>query len=109
AARVALVPTFSRVLERVPPVTVVAGGFALSAAAHLAEWAFFGAGRWVGIVIYLHLAAVGGILLSGFWSVSAARVDPAGARAAYGRITASGTAAGIASSVIVNRIATAAG
>jgi hypothetical protein len=108
-ATVALVPTFSRVLERVPPVTVVAGGFALSAAAHGAEWAFFGAGRWVGIVIYLHLAAVGAILLSGFWSLIAERFDPAGARAAYGRITASGTAAGIASSVIVNRIATAAG
>jgi hypothetical protein len=31
-ATVALVPTFSRVLDRFPTVTVVAGGFALSAA-----------------------------------------------------------------------------
>jgi ATP:ADP antiporter, AAA family len=108
-ATVALVPTFSRVLDRFSPVAVVAGGFALSAAAHAAEWAFFDAGRWVAIVIYLHLAAVGAILLSGFWSLIAERFDPAGARAAYGRITASGTAAGIASSVVVHRLATAAG
>ena len=109
AATVALVPPFSRVLDRFSPVAVVAGGFALSAAAHAAEWVFFDAGRWVAIVIYLHLAAVGAILLSGFWSLIAERFDPAGARTAYGRITASGTAAGIASSVIVHRIATAAG
>jgi ATP:ADP antiporter, AAA family len=109
AATVALVPTFSRVLDRFSPVAVVAGGFALSSAAHAAEWAFFDGGRWVAIVINLHVAAVGAILFSGFWSLIAERFDPAGARAAYGRITAAGTAAGIASSVIVNRIASMAG
>jgi ATP:ADP antiporter, AAA family len=45
AATVALVPTFSRVLDRFSPVAVAAGGFALSAAAHAAEWVFFDAGR----------------------------------------------------------------
>jgi hypothetical protein len=109
AATIALVPTFSRVLDRVPPVKVVAAGFALSAAGHAAEWAFFDAGRWVAIIIYLHLAAVGAILLSGFWSLIAERFDPAGARAAYGRITAAGMVGGIASSVVVHRIATEAG
>jgi len=108
-ATVALVPTFSRVLERFSPVRVVAGGFALSAAGHAAEWAFFDAGRWVAIIIYLHLAAVGAILISGFWSLIAERYDPAGARAVYGRITTAGTATGMASSVVVHRIATTAG
>ena len=108
-ATVALVPTFSRVLERFPSVRVVAGGFALSAVGHAAEWALFGAGRWVAIIIYLHLAAVGAILISGFWSLIAERYDPAGARAAYGRITAAGTVAGIAASVLVRYVATAAG
>ena len=76
AATVALVPTFSRVLDRFSPVAVVAGGFALSAAAHAAEWAFFDAGRWVAIVINLHLAAVGAILLSGLLVADRRAVRP---------------------------------
>jgi ATP:ADP antiporter, AAA family len=101
-----LVPIFSRFLDRFSPLTVVAAGFALSAAGHAAEWAFYDASRAVVVIIYLHLAGVGVVLLSGFWSLLAERFDPASARAAYGRIAAAGTAGGMFGSLAAERIAT---
>jgi len=106
ALTVALVSAFSRLLERFSSLTVMASGFALSAAAHAAEFALYDAGRWITVVIYLHLAGVGAVLLSGFWSLIAERFDPAGARASYGRIAAAGTVGGILGSLTAERIAT---
>src|SRR5258705_10147888 len=106
ALPVALVPVFSRLLGRFSALTVMASGFALSAAAHAAEFALYDAGRWITVVIYLHLASVGAVLLSGFWSLIAERFDPAGARASYGRIAAAGTVGGILGSLTAERIAT---
>ena len=100
-----LVPLFSSLLARFPPTAVVAGGFALSAAGHAAEWAVYDSSRTVAVVIYLHLAGVAALLLSGFWSTVAERYDPASARAMYGRIAATGTAGGIAGSIAAERIA----
>ncbi len=101
-----LVPVFSRFLERFSPLSVVSVGFALSAAGHALEWAFFAGGRWIAVVIYLHLAGVGAVLLSGFWSLIAERFDPAGARTSYGRIAAAGTVGGMIGSVAAERLAT---
>ena len=106
ALTVALVPVFSRLLVRFSALTVMATGFALTAAADAAEFARYDAGRWITVVIYLHLAGVGAVLLSGFWSLIAERFDPAGARASYGRIAAAGTAGGIVGSLAAERIAT---
>jgi len=106
ALTLAVVPIFSRLLERFSPLSVVAIGFALSAAAHAAEWAFYDEGRWITVVIYLHLSGVGAVLLSGFWSLIAERFDPAGARVSYGRIAAAGTVGGMVGSLAAERIAT---
>ena len=84
---------------------VVAAGFALSALGHAAEWALFDGSRWIAVAIYLHLSAAGAVLLSGFWSLVSERFDPAGARAAYGRISAAGTMGGIAGSFAAERLA----
>ena len=100
------VPVFSRFIERYSPLAVVSVGFGLSAAGHAIEWLFFDAGRWIAVVIYVHLAGVGAVLLSGFWSLIAERFDPAGARTSYGRIAASGTAGGIIGSIAAERLAT---
>jgi ATP:ADP antiporter, AAA family len=101
----ALVPFFSGLLARFPPVMVVTVGFAVSAVAHAGEWTFFDGGRAVSVVVYLHLAAVGAVLLSGFWALVDERYDPQGARASYGRIAAAGTAGGIAGSFAAERLA----
>ena len=101
----AVVPLFSALLARFPSVAVLAIGFALSAAGHAVEWTFFDGGQAVAVVIYLHLAAVGAVLLSGFWAIVSERYDPAGARASYGRIAATGTAGGIVGSFAAERLA----
>src|SRR5262245_56075184 len=85
AFALALVPLFSKLLARFSPRAIVTLGFAVSAAGHLLEWMSYGAGRAIAVVIYLHLAGVSALLLSGFWSLIAERFDPAAARAAYGR------------------------
>jgi len=77
-----LVPVVSRLMARFSPVRVVGAGFALSAAAHVLEWRCYDLSGWTAVIIYLHLAGVGAVLLSGFWSLIAERFDPAGARAA---------------------------
>ena len=100
-----LVPVFSRLLVRFSPAAIVAAGFLISAGGHVLEWLWYDAGRWTAVVIYLHLAGAGAVLLSGFWSLIAERFDPAGARASYGRISAAGTAGGIAGSIVAERIA----
>src|SRR6185436_10511909 len=81
----------------------------VSAAGHIVEWAFYDNGRWIAVAIYLHLAGVTALLLSGFWSLISERFDPAGARAAYGRIAAAGTAGGLAGTLVAERIATTVG
>ena len=101
-----LVPLFSRLLERFSSLRVVSIGFALSAGGHALEWAVFDIGRWIAVIIYLHIAGVGAVLLSGFWSLIAERFDPAGARTSYGRITAAGTAGGMVGSIAAERLAT---
>ena len=106
---VALVPIVSRLFERFSTRTVVASGFVVSAAGHLLEWGFYDAGRWIAVAIYLHLAGVAALLLSGFWSIISERFDPSGARESYGRIAAAGTAGGIAGTVVAERIATTVG
>ena len=100
-----MVPIFSMLLARFRPTTVVACGFALSAATHVAEWTIYDSSRAVAVVIYLHLAGAATLLISGFWSTVAERYDPATARAAYGRIAATGTAGGILGSIAAERIA----
>jgi ATP:ADP antiporter, AAA family len=106
---VALVPIVSRLFERYSTRTVVASGFVVSAAGHLVEWVYYDTGRGIAVAIYLHQATVTAMLLSGFWSLVSERFDPAGARAAYGRISAAGTAGGLAGTFIADRIAVAAG
>ena len=106
---VALVPIVSRLFERYSTRAVVASGFLISAAAHLVEWKYYDSGRWIAVAIYLHQAGVTALLLSGFWSLISERFDPAGARAAYGRIAAAGTAGGIAGTFVAERMATMVG
>jgi hypothetical protein len=109
ALTLALVPAFSRLLSRFSPTLVVGLGLMLSATLHGIELAFFNAGPWIAVVIYLHLAGVGAVLLSGFWSLVAERFDPGSARTSYGRIAAAGTAGGLGGTIAAERLSTISG
>ncbi len=97
---------FARLLSRFGPSRIVPAGFLLSAMAHTVEYAFLegSAPRW-SIVIYLHIVALGSVLLSGFWSHMAEAFDPRSAKQVFGRITAVGTLGGIAGGLLAERVA----
>jgi hypothetical protein len=69
----------------------------------LAGWWAVGlhAPRLAAVLLYLHVAAFGGALVSGFWSMVNERFDPYTARRVVGRIGAGATAGGVAGGVLV--------
>jgi hypothetical protein len=103
-AVVAAVPFYARLLRRFGPERVVPIGLLLSAALHVLEWRLSPDSSWVAVLVYLHIAGAGALLLSGFWSLASELFDPQSARAGYGRIAAAGTAGGLLGGLAIERI-----
>lgn len=83
-------------LTRLGPRRLVPALFVVSAALLLGEWWLLGrAGRAAAVLVYLHYAAFGAVLVSGLWSIVAERFDPRAARREISRIGAGGTIGGI--------------
>jgi hypothetical protein len=84
-------------LARRSPAVVVPTAAALSAAL-LALWWLIGlvSPRAAALLVYLHVSAFGGALVSGFWSLVNERFDPHTARRVVGRIGTGATAGGMA-------------
>ena len=91
----------SSALARRSPSQVVPRGALVSAASLLLLWpvAAF-APRAAAILVYLHVAAFGGALVSGFWSLVNEHFDPYTARRVVGRIGTGATAGGVAGGAI---------
>lgn len=102
---VVIVPVFARLLARFGPGVVVPAGFLLSAIAHVVEWQISSVHPWVAVAVYLHIAAVGALLLSGFWSFVSELFDPRSAKRDYGRIAGAGTLGGILGGFAAERTA----
>jgi len=98
------VPVYSRLLAWLGPRRLVPLGFAVSAIAHVAEWVWFGAGAVIPIVVYIHIAAFGALLLSGFWSLTSELFDPHSARAQFVRIASAGSLGGIVGGLTLERV-----
>ena len=108
-AVVITVPIYARLLSRFGPRVVVPAGFLLSAVAHAIEWRLSSRNPWVAVAIYLHVAGLGAMLLSGFWSLVSELFDPKSAKASYGRIAAAGTIGGLLGGLSAARAATQSG
>jgi len=92
----------SLALSRRAPSRLVPMVAALSAVLLAAWWAVgLTWPRASAILLYLHVAAFGGALVSGFWSMVNERFDPYTARKVVGRITAGATAGGVAGGFLV--------
>lgn len=104
ALSLAAVPVYSRLLSWVGPRVLVPIGFLSSAVAHVAEWYWYGTGTVVPVIVYLHVAAFGALLLSGFWSLTSELFDPHTAKRHVVRIATAGSLGGIVGGVIVERI-----
>ena len=92
----------SRALARRSPARVVPAAAALSAALLAAWWAVgLVSPRLAALLVYLHVSAFGGALVSGFWSLVNERFDPHTARRVVGRIGTGATAGGMAGGALV--------
>lgn len=103
AIGVALLAT--RAIATYGPIRVIPAGFAVSAVLTLGEWWLAGwNARVVAVVVYLHVAALGPALISGFWSILTERLDPRSAKRAIGRIAGFGTLGGLIGGIVAERI-----
>ncbi len=86
----------SRAVTRWSPARVVPFVFAASGALFLAEWALAERmPRPAAAMVYIHVAALGAAVVSGFWSVVNERFDPHTAKRMMGRIAAGATLGGV--------------
>ena len=91
----------SRLLSRRGPSNLIPATFALSAVLLLGEWMLFRThSRAATVLLYVHIASIGGLLISGFWSVVNERFDPRTAKRHIGRIAAGGTFGGFIGGIL---------
>jgi hypothetical protein len=97
-------------LRRRGPSAVLPPLLFLNAIGLLAEHAALTAApRAVALILYLHVSAITGLVLSGFWSVVNERFDPHALRLSISRIGLGGTVGGFIGGLTAERIATWAG
>src|SRR4051794_6481555 len=93
-----------RVLRFLPPRVFVPWALGASAVLQIIEWWLLGVTPVVAsVMIYLHVSALGVVLLSAFWSMLNEEFDPREAKRKFGRIAAGGTIGGLAGGLIAER------
>ncbi len=96
----------SRVLSRWTPSRVVPWAFLFSSLLQVFEWHLLAAQPKVAaVLIYLHLVALGAVLLSSFWSLTNELLDPHTAKQRFGQIAGGGTLGGILGGLAAERVA----
>ena len=92
------------------PARIVPPLFIASALLLLLEWWLATRNaRPAAVIVYLHIASLGSILISGFWSLIDEAFDPRTARAGIGRILGGATAGGLFGGLVAERIGALAG
>jgi ATP:ADP antiporter, AAA family len=101
---------YARMLARWSPPRLVPATFAVSAALFVGEWLLVGvAPRAVAVALYLHMAVVGLLVISGFWALVNEAFDPHSARAGISRILTGATLGGVLGGIITDRVTAALG
>lgn len=97
----------SRWLSRLGPGRVAPGLFFGSALIFFAEWALIGVlEKEMAVLVYLHIAGMGSVLISGYWSVVNESFDAREAKKGVMRRVAAGAAlGGVLGGVLVERVA----
>ncbi len=87
------------------PSRVVPPFFLLSGVLLLVEWAFAqNSPRPAAVIVYLHIAVIGSILISGFWSIVNEAFDPRAAKQSIGRIVGGATVGGLFGGFLVDQV-----
>src|SRR5579863_9606026 len=92
-------------LRRFGPSRIVRYGFLTGMALHAAEWALLPrAPHLVAIAVYIHVVALGSVLLSGFWALANEQFNPREARRSFGRMAAFGTVGTVVGGLMTERV-----
>lgn len=103
---IAVVGLASGVFSRWDPSRTVPVAFALSAFFYVVEWGLLSvSSRVVAVLVYLHVAAFGAVLISGFWSVMNEHFDPRSGKKQISHIATGGTVGGVAGGLLATQIA----
>ncbi len=87
------------------PARVIPAAFAASAGLLLIEWVIaLWSLRAAAVLVYLHCGSLGGLLISGFWSLINERFDPRTAKLRLGSIAVWGTLGGAMGGAIAARV-----
>jgi hypothetical protein len=98
----------ARRLAQQGPARLVPRLFTGSAVLLVLEWLLtFGSLRAAAFLVYLHITALGALLVSAFWALVNEAFDPRSARRAVGLITAGASAGGLLGGVLTERMGTA--
>jgi ATP:ADP antiporter, AAA family len=102
----AIIPLGARVMTALGPSRIVPIALATSAAFLLGAWALAGQfPRAVAAAVYLHVASLGSVLISWFWSLINERFDPRTARRYVARIAGGATLGGLLGGLLAERLA----
>lgn len=100
-----LVLLASRAMAALGPARLVPGAFLASAVLHAAEWTLISRyPRPVAVIFYIHFSALGGLLISGFWSVVNERFDPHTTKKHMGQLTGGGTLGALLGGLMAERM-----
>lgn len=106
-ASLVAVLAMTRGTSRLGPTRAVSVAFGIGAVLFFVEWLLLPShAGMISVVAYLHIAALGGVTLSGFWSLVTERFDPRTAKRVIGRINTGGAIGGLVGGLVVNRSAT---
>ncbi|HSI03980.1 MAG TPA: Npt1/Npt2 family nucleotide transporter, partial [Myxococcota bacterium] len=104
-ASVAFAIPAGRVIRVLSPARIIPLGFLISAGLLMAEWTFrYTAPKVTAIALYLHFAALGAVLISGFWSLVNERFDAHTAKMYVSRIAGGATLGGLIGGVVAERL-----
>jgi hypothetical protein len=87
------------------PARTLPYAFLVSGVLQIGEWLLLPVRPGVAaVLVYLHTFGLGAVLLSGFWSMLSEEFDPREAKRRIGRISAAGTAGGLAGGLLAERL-----
>lgn len=104
-ASVAFAIPIGRVIRVLSPARAIPAGFVISAGLLMAEWTFrHSAPKVTAIALYIHFAALGAVLISGFWSLVNERFDAHTAKMYVSRIAGGATLGGLIGGIVAERL-----
>ena len=105
-ASIAGVLIMSRLLSVFSPIRLIPVIFGLSSLIYIGEWFLLEYRPAItSVVLYLHMAIFGAILISGFWSIINERFDPHSAKQRVARIAAAAALGGVIGGVLASEVA----